>query len=65
MTYSEKEVETAIVRLEGVLDAVKDREDTTAKIGNIDIITLLEAFSGMRVEIQIRSVEGDDTRIYA
>lgn len=59
---STEEKETAVVHIEGVLDAVKDREDTTAKIGNIDIITLLEAFSGMRVEIQIRSLEGSKTR---
>ena len=54
--------ETAIVRIEGVLDAVKDRE-SSAKVGNIDIITLLEAFSGMRVEIQIRSIDGNETRV--
>jgi len=61
---STEEPETAIVRIEGVLDAVKDREDTAAKIGNIDIITLLEAFSGMRIELQIRSIDGNETRIY-
>ena len=64
MTSSEtEETETAIVRIEGVLDAVKDRE-SSAKIGNIDIITLLEAFSGMRVELRIRSIDGNETRIY-
>ena len=61
---STEEKETAVVHIEGVLDAVKDREDTAAKIGNIDIITLLEAFSGMRIELQIRSIDGNETRIY-
>lgn len=62
---TEEPTETmALVRVEGVLEATKDREETGAKVGNIDIITLLEAFSGMRVEIQIRNIEGNETRIY-
>jgi hypothetical protein len=64
MTSTEDET-TAMITIVGKVRAVKDREDTTASIGTIDLITLLEAFDDMRIEIQIRLVDDDETRIYA
>lgn len=45
----------SVARIEGELMVDREaHEPTSIKIGEVDLITLLEAYSGQEVEIQIR-----------
>ena len=49
----------SVAHVEGKLMVDREpHEPTSIKIGEVDLITLLEAYSGQEVEIQIRLVEG-------
>ena len=49
----------SVAHVEGELMVDREpHEPTSIKIGKVDLITLLEAYSGQEVEIQIRLVEG-------
>ena len=48
----------AVTHVEGELEVEREgHEPTSIKVGEVDIITLLEAYNGLNIEIQIRLLE--------
>ncbi len=48
----------AVAHVEGKLEVDReDHEPTRIKVGEVDIVTLLEAYNGLNIEIQIRLLE--------